>query len=172
MSLSLLASAMLAAPAAPDHIGRIYSYVRSNSDGTEAERIHVYRAARERIEVTKMRDRCTNAAFVTGELDLARGQATRLHAGRLRPNGGHENFGLMTHDPAANRIDIVVTTPGGEIRDSVAVPDQPWHLYDYDLASLTITAQYRPDRRAGFSFGVPLVLVRPGNDILSYMGRA
>ena len=53
------------------------------------------------------------------------------------------------------------------------MPDQPWHLYDYDLASLTITAQYRPDRRADFSFGLPLVLVGadPGR-FLSYLGRA
>ncbi|HTU11998.1 MAG TPA: hypothetical protein VMG08_13995 [Allosphingosinicella sp.] len=172
MSLILFAVALAAAPAAPDHVGRLYSYVRSNSDGTEAERIHVYRAARERIEVAKMRGRCRNAAFVTGELDLTTGQARRLHAGRLRPNAGHENFGLLSFDPGRQRIDIAVTTPEGEIRDSVAVPDQPWHLYDYDLASLTITAQYRPDRRANFSFGVPLVLVRPGNDILSYLGRA
>jgi hypothetical protein len=173
MNVLVLAAALSAAPSPADHVGRIYSYVRSNSDGSEAERVHVYRAARERIEVAKMRDRCTNAAFVTAELDLARGQATRLVAGRLRPDAGHEAFGLLTWDPAARRIEAAVTTPEGELRDSVAVPDTPWHLYDYDLASLTVTAQYRPDRRANFSFGLPLVLV--GSDparFLTYLGRA
>ncbi len=133
----MIASALLAlalAPAPQDHIGRIYSYLRSNRDGTEAERVYVYRAARDRIEVAKMRDRCTNAAFVAGELDLARGQATRLIAGRLRPNAAHEDFGELTWDPVARRLDAVVTLPPGQFRESVAVPDQPWHLYDYDLA--------------------------------------
>lgn len=173
MSLLALSAALLAVPAGPDHVGRIYSYVRSNRDGTEAERIHVYRAARDRIEVTKMRDRCTNAAFVTADLDLNRGEATRLVAGRLRPGARHEAFGALTYDAAAGRIHAEVTTPDGTLADSVAVPDRPWHLYDYDLASLTITAQYRPDRRANFSFGLPLVLV--GTDparFLSYLGRA
>ena len=54
MSVAVLALA-LAAAGTPDHIGRIYSYLRSNRDGTEAERIYVYRAARDRIEVAKMR---------------------------------------------------------------------------------------------------------------------
>ena len=173
--MTLLAFALaLAAPVTPpDHVGRVYSYVRSNMDGSEAERVYVYRASRTRIEVAKMRGRCTNAAFVTAELDLARGQATRLVAGRLRPNAGHEEFGLLTYDENARRVDAVVTLPRGELRDSVAVPDQPWHLYDYDLASLTITAQYRPDRRADFSFGLPLVLVGADmSDFLTYLGRA
>lgn len=171
LALALLA---LARPApSPDHVGRIYSYVRSNSDGSEAERVYVYRASRTRIEVAKMRTRCRNAAFVTAELDLARGEATRLVAGRLLPNAGHEEFGLLSYDQSARRIDAVVTLPQGEFRDRVAVPDRPWHLYDYDLASLTITAQYRADRRADFSFGLPLVLVGADmSDFLTYLGRA
>jgi hypothetical protein len=169
----MLAGCATAERAPTDRIGRIYSYVRSNSDGSEAERVHVYRATLTHIEVTKMRERCTNAAFVTADLDLARGQATRLVAGRLRPNAAHEEFGELTYDEGARRVDAVIRLPAGELRDSVAVPDQPWHLYDYDLASLTITAQYRPDRRADFSFGLPLILVGDDiSDFLTYLGRA
>jgi hypothetical protein len=113
-----------AAPAAtPDHLGRIYSHVRSNIDGSEAERVYVYRASGPRIEVAEMRTRCRNAAFVTAELDLVRGEATRLVAGRLRPNAGHEEFGLMTYEGAARRVGAVVTLPKGESRDPVAVPE-------------------------------------------------
>jgi hypothetical protein len=157
-----------------DRVGRIYSYVRSNSDGSEAETIHVYRARREHLQVTKMRDRCTNAAFVTADLDLASGQAIRLTGGRLRPNARHEDFALLTWDPAARRIDAVARPPGGggELRQSVTVPDQPWHLYDFDLASLTVTAQYRPRPREAFSFGLPLTwLGDDPADFLRYLGR-
>ena len=81
-----------------DRIGRIYSYVRSDRDGAEAETIRVYRASRTRIEVSKMRGRCSNAAYVTAELDIERGHATRLGGGRLRPNAGREEFAVLTYD--------------------------------------------------------------------------
>ncbi len=59
-------------PAPVDRIGRIYSYVRTDRDGAEAETIHVYRASRTRSSVAKMRGRCLNAAYVTAELDIER----------------------------------------------------------------------------------------------------
>lgn len=165
--------AQASTPGREHRVGRIYSYVRSNQDGTEAERIHVYRAGPTRVEVTKMRGRCNNAALVTADLDLEKGQATRLTGGRLKPGARHEEFAFLTYDPVEKRIDAVVRLPDQELRDSTVVGDEPWHLYDFDLASLTITSQYRPDPRADFSFGLPLVLVRqdPG-DFLTYLGRA
>ena len=172
MTLLTLALMALAGPGNPDNVGRIYAYVRSNRDGTEAERVYVYRYARSRIEVAKLRRRCTNAAFVTADLDLPQGQARRLVAGRLRPDAAHEIFGSLEFNAATGRIVARVQTPRGGLGDSVAVPDRPWHLYDFDLASLTITAQYRPDRRADFSFGLPLVTVGEGSSMLSYLGRA
>ena len=169
----LLAGCATAPAERGDRIGRIYSYLRSNRDGSEVERIHVYRASRTRIEVTKMRERCTDAAFVTAELDLTRGQATRLTGGRLTPGAGHEDFGRLSFEPATRRLEAVLTLPDGERREAVQIADEPWHLYDFDLASLTVTAQYRPDRRAGFSFGLALILVGEGEgDFLSYLGRA
>ena len=110
--LVLLAGCAHRAAPSPDRVGRIYSYVRSNSDGSEAERVHVYRASATHIEVTKMREKCTNAAFVTADLDLAKGQAVRLTGGRLRPNAAHVDFALLTCDPAGRRIHASVTRRG------------------------------------------------------------
>ena len=62
--------------------GPIYSYIRSNRDGGEAEAIHVYRPRAGYVEVVKMRERCTNAAFVTAT--TMAGEAKRLTGGRLR----------------------------------------------------------------------------------------
>ena len=162
-----------AGPVTPERIGRIYSYVRSNSDGSEAESIHVYRARRAHIEVTKMRDRCTNAAFVTADLDLERGQASRLTGGRLLPEARHEDFAELLYDPATRRIEARAALDGRALRQSVAVADEPWHLYDFDLASLTVTAQHRPQPRSDFSFGMALIwLGEDPSDFLRYLGRA
>ena len=171
LALLLTGCAHAQAPA-PDRIGRIYSYVRSDRDGSEAEVIRVFRASRTQVEVSKMRGRCNNAAYVTGELALEGGYATRLGGGRLRPNAGREEFAVLTYDPNARRIDARIDLPEGPLALTLAVPDQPWHMYDFDLASLTITAQYRPDPRADFSFGLPLVWPSGGPDgLLRYLGR-
>lgn len=134
--------------------------------------IRVYRRDRSHIEVSKMRGRCNNAAYVTATLDLENGYATRLGGGRLRPNAGREEFAVLTYDPAAGRIDARIETPNGPLAARVAIPDTPWHIYDFDLASLTITAQYRPDRRADLSFGLPLVWPDDAPDLFRYLGRA
>ena len=161
-------------PAPVDRIGRIYSYVRSDRDGAEAETIRVYRRDRTHIEVSKMRGRCNNAAYVTATLDIEGGYATRLGGGRLRPNAGREEFAVLTYDPAARRIEARIDPPGGApIALALAVPDTPWHIYDFDLASLTVAAQYRPDRRADMSFGMPLIWPDGGPEgLLRYLGRA
>lgn len=172
MSLVALSIALAAAPATADHIGRIYSYVRSDRDGAEAETIHVYRESRTHIGVAKMRGRCNNAAWVTADLDLERSYATRLGGGRLRPNAQREEFAVLTYDATARRLDGRVETPNGPITMTLNVADTPWHIFDFDLASLTITNQYRPNRRASFSFGMPLLWPDAGGNPLRYLGRA
>jgi hypothetical protein len=171
----MIALALALAAAQPvDRIGRIYTYVRSGRDGSEAEIVRVYRADRTHLEVSKMRNRCSNAAYVTATLDLERGYATRLGGGRLRPNAGREEFAVLTYDAAARRLRGHITPPGGSPIDlSIAVPDTPWHLFDFDLASLTIAQQYRPNPRASFSFGLPLIWPDGAPDnIFRYLGRA
>ena len=140
--------------------GRIYSYVRSNRDGSEAETIHVYRPRADYVEVTKMRARCTNAAFVTAT--LRDGAAARLTGGRLRPGAAHEDFAELVYRDG--RIDARVTTPGGELRQSVAVADRPWHLYDFDLASFAAAPPGRGQGAAGLQLrcGFDLAGRRPG----------
>jgi len=168
----MIAAALLLAAQPVDRIGRIYTYVRSGRDGGEAEIVRVYRADRTHIEVSKMRERCTNAAYVTATLDLENGYATRLGGGRLRPNAGREEFAVLTYDSRARRIDARIDLPTGPIEGRVAVPDALWHLYDFDLASLTIAQQYRANPRAGFSFGLPLVWPDDAPNFFRYLGRA
>lgn len=147
--------------------------IRSNHDGSEAERIHVYRASATRIEVTKMRERCTNAAFVTAELDLGTGQATRLTGGRLLPGATHEDFAWLDYVPGEGRVEGRVLLDGRPFPLSTRVGGEPWHLFDFGLASLTVTAQYRRRPRADFSFY--LLLLGPdaeGKPGVRTMGRA
>lgn len=171
-ALASTACATVERAPAQDRIGRIYAYVRSDRDGAEAETILVFRRDRTHIEVSKMRARCTNAAYVTATLDIGAGYATRLGGGRLLPGAGREEFGVLTYDPATHRMDARLTTPNGPVEAHVDVPDVPWHLFDFDLASLTVTAQYRSNPRADMRFGLPLVWPDDGANFFRYLGRA
>lgn len=167
-----LACAAVSPAAAQDRIGRIYTYLRSDRDGGQAETIHIYRQTRTHIGVAKMRGRCLNAAYVTADLDLESGFATRLGGGRLLPNAQREEFAVLTYDRATQRLDGRIDLSGRTLSLTARVPDTPWHIFDFDLASLTITAQYRRDRRSGFSFGMPLLWPPDGENPLRYLGRA
>lgn len=161
-----------AAEASPE--GRIYHYIRSNRDGSSPEHIYVYRAAANRLEVYKMVARCTGAAFVTAWVDPVTGQPSMMTGGRLRPEARHEDIATLTYDPASRRIHAEIATDGGALTEQVDVGDEPWHLYDYDLASLSLLTAGREDRRADFSFGLPLAWNEPDetHPLLSYLGRA
>ena len=156
-----------------DAIGRIYHYVRSNHDGGEAEDVYVFRNRRDFIEVYKARSKCTNAAYVTADLDLDKGYATRLGGGRLLPDAGREEFAVLEYDAENHIVDAVVRLPGRDpLTAKVLIEDDPWHLYDFDFASLTVmTPHIAP--KSDFSFGLALTINDPAREeFLVYLGRA
>lgn len=171
VALLIVAAACQPPAERPEPVGRIYHYLRSNQDGTEAESVSVYRLDRTHIEVFKRRERCTSSALVTAELDSSLRQTIRLVGGRLQPENQRQSIAFMTWDSAAGMIRANIDLPDFKATDSVRVSDTPWHLYDFDLASLTVSR--RAADRNNFSFGVPLVLVRGDpTKFLQYLGRA
>lgn len=169
----LAACATVPAPTPFSPVGQTLSYVRSNIAGGEEEQVHMHRVSPTEIAVYKMRERCTRAALVTATIDPETGEATRLIAARLLPGAASEAYGVMTFDAARSRIDAEVTMDGATSRDSIAVGARPWHLYDYDLATLSAATQAMRGDPADFSFG--LALVWPGEDVgrfLQWLGRA
>jgi hypothetical protein len=162
------------AASAKDRVGRIYHYVRTNVDGSDPEDVYVYRKSVETLEVYKSRRKCANAAFVTATMDMARGYATKIVAGRLTRQGQQEKFASLDYDAATRTLALRVELAGQDpIERSVMVEKEPWHLYDFDLASLTVAAPRLENPREGFSFGLALVIADPGRqDPLVYLGEA
>lgn len=174
----LAASALLAlsacATAAPEPAppeGHLLHYVRSNQDGSLAEAIYVYRASATRLEVGKMVDPCTNAAFVTAELDLERGQAMQLVGGRIARDGSQDAFAWLDYDPASRQVHARVPPAG--IDAHFTPPSEPWIMYDFDLSDISaLQGDGAPDR-TDFSFGVMLIWPEDGaSEIFRTLGAA
>lgn len=157
-----------------DHVGRIYHYVRSNVDGSDPEDVYVFRKRIDHIQVYKAKSKCTNAAFVTADLDMKKGYATKIVGGRLTKQGLQEKFAFLDYDAAKKTINARIELEGREpLKASVVVEKEPWHLYDFDFASLTVTAPHIENPKGGFSFGLPLVIADPNRpDFLIYLGEA
>jgi hypothetical protein len=163
----LLAATMLAGCAHQPPVGRILSYSRSNSDGSELEKVHVYRETANRVAVNKAVEPCTTSAYVTADLDLKAQQPTRLVAGKLNRQGGQDAFGTLTRKDGALHVEI------GDHTEVLPVPPGPWILYDFDLADLTSLLPARRDYKAGFAFGIALVWPEDGAEtFLRWQGPA
>jgi hypothetical protein len=151
-----------ASPRPSEHVGRLYHYTRSNHDGTLPERVVVFRKSATQVEVYKSVERCKTAAYVTAEIDPPTGDARRLVAGKVARDGTQSAFGEI------RRAGTTLVLSAGDVRDQVESIERPWHLYDFDLATLTVVPH---TRAAAFSFG--LALTWPDvNDPLRYLGRA
>ena len=157
-----------------DAIGRIYHYVRSNIDGTEREDVYVFRRKRDTLEVYKARQKCANAALVTAKLDMDAGYAPEITGGRLLPGGKHEDFAFLTFDPKTKELSVRVELPDQDpLVRSVTVEKTPFHVYDFDFASLTVMTPHLGDPTAEYSFGLAMVIPDPAReDFLLYLGEA
>lgn len=161
------------AAAAPEQVGSIYHYQRSNADGTMPEQVSVFYAAADRIEVYKAVQKCTDAAFVHASFDPQMGYTPTITGARLLPNAEHFDFAFLTYDEATQRLSIKVELPNMPvIEKSTSIGHAPWHLFDFDFASLTIAHQNAKDPKADFVFGLPLLLADPSLDEpLTYLGE-
>ncbi|WP_291843027.1 hypothetical protein [Maricaulis sp.] len=174
-ALALLTSACqaneFAHVAANDHVGRILYYERTNQDGSLDERVTVYRASPTSLEVYKENGLCGNAALVTAELDLDTFSARQFVGGQLRPEAEVMEFAFLEQNEAGDRMDMVVRLPDMEIRNDVEIASPHWHLFDFDLASLTAVTPYLRDPGAAFDFGMALLWADPSApDPLVWMG--
>lgn len=155
-----------------DAVGRIYVYERTNSDGTMDERVTVFRRDADHVEVYKENGLCGGAALVTAELDFETFSAPVITGGRLLPDAQHHEFAFLNWDQDAGEVDILVQFPDMELRNSAPIRSTPWHLYDFDLASLTVMTPHLADPAAAFDFGLALVWPDPSaEDPLTWMGN-
>lgn len=149
---------------------RLYHYIRSSSDGALPENIWVYQATRDRVDVLKIVERCANAAYVTAELDLARGQPRALLGGRLTREGAQAPFAWLSYEPTNRTLDVNVPDLG--VSDTATLQQEPWILYDFDLADLTGLRAGAPAPRTNFSLAVALIWPEREADPLLDLGVA
>ena len=159
----------LALLALADPVGLTLHFERSNRDGSEPEQIYFHRAARDRIQVYKMVERCTRAALVSATIDPATGAASSLEAAQLKPDAQRAPYGMLSDEGTA--IVARLEMDGAQKTFSTPIAGRPWHLYDYDLATLSAAFEARKGSRKPMAFN--LAMVWPKDDrFIEWMGKA
>ena len=150
MSLGLIIAA--SAAAAP-----VLHYLRTNSDGSEPEAVVVYAPSPGAVPVFKSKSQCTNAAYVTGDLDPETGQALTLVGGRLGRDLAQQPFAWL-----ARGEDGVLRARLGspDAAPAFEVPVGPrWVQYDFDFSDLIAHPPAEVLRRENFAFDFPLIMM-------------
>ncbi len=166
----LLSACASAAQVSPT-VGRLYHYVRTNQDGTEPERVVVFRRGVASLAVFKEVSTCTNAAYVTAEFDLARGQPRSYVGGRVARDGTQDAFAWLIL--ASDGRSLSVRAPSRNVNETHRIhTSPPLRVYDFDLADINAFNAGRPPSRSGSDIQValfwpvenaPQVLRFPGN---------
>ena len=155
-----------------DEIGRIYYYERTNTDGSMDERVTVFRRDATHIEVYKENGLCRRAALVTAELDQATLSAPVITGGVLQTDAQHVDFAFLELNPETGKVEMLVQLPDMEVRDDVKIESANWTLFDFDLASLTVSTPHLDKPENGFGFGMALLWTDPSAaDPLFWMGE-
>ncbi len=155
-------------------VGRIYHYVSSNADGSRARQVYVYRAADNRLETYTMTRRCAEAGYATAWVDSGSGRAVVTTHGRLMPGARFENFAETNYDRGPRMLRASATIGQRNAEGFATIAEPAWHLYNLDLATLSIQTRGLSDRRAAFSFGLPAIADNAGEDehLVRDLGRA
>ncbi|MEN7538182.1 hypothetical protein [Aurantiacibacter flavus] len=139
--MALSASLLLVAELSTALIGPVRHYERTNSDGSAMERVVIYAKSPSEVEVFKGRNRCADAAWVTGTLDPETGQALELIGGRLTPEVTQRQMAWLSRDDAGS---LSLRLDRNDAEASFSAPVGPrWVLYDFDFADLIAIPRIR-----------------------------
>lgn len=151
-------------------VGQVFHYLKSQRDGAHPTRVSVYVASLERIESLKWDRGGEEATLVVAEMDWSRLSVRSFEA-----------WGLARGAPPELRATMNVA--GDQLRASfmeqpLTLRHWPWHSYDFDFTSLTLTLPQRLDPkqelrvwRTDFVYSDPPVMAELGELTLRYVGR-
>ena len=148
-------------------VGTAFHYVKSNIDGTHAIRVIAYMADPARLEVIKLEPERHAGARVVAHLDWTTFSADTITSEHLSPDA-----------PPRPQAQAWITADGrfvaevGGRRDTIAIPQSPVHIYNFDFLSLAQLFAHLRDPEGTFTIGVVNPVFADGPHLLSFDGVA
>lgn len=152
-------------------VGWVYHYLKTNIDGTKPEHVSVYVAARGRIESFKYHPpRAGRAGLVIATLDWKLFSATRLESWQVWSDR-RQLFATLDYDAADSSVTVSIP-PTGRPPERVSVRHIPFHVYNFDLASLSFAFPHLARPREAFTVGIADPTFKDAGPLFHYKGEA
>lgn len=149
-------------------VGTAYHYVKTNVDGTQPEYVSLYIAGRDRIESYKFHPKGSRAGLVIAEMDWKNFVARKLESHQVFASE-RKLFATLTLDADGKNITVSIPAARPE-PETVRLETMPFHLYNFDLASLNVTLPHLADPKKAFTVGVVDPTFKP-EPLVAYKGE-
>jgi hypothetical protein len=150
--------------------GTVYHYVKTNIDGTHPENVSIYVAARDRIESFKYHPGTERAGLVIAEMDWTIFSAKRLESWQVFGGGEKKLFATLDFlkESMMTEVSIPLT---GRPAEKTAIKKLPFHIYNFDLASLNFAFRHLLNPKGKFSIGIADPTFQETGALFHYKGE-
>lgn len=151
-------------------VGAVYHYLKTNVDGTKPEHVSIYVAAADRIESFKFHPKAERAALVIATMDWANFSAKRLESWQVFRDE-KKLFATLDYLPSERAVGVSIL-PLKRMDEKTAVRHLPFHVYNFDLASLNFAFRHLTDPRATLTVGLADPTFADDGPVFFYRGEA
>lgn len=133
--------------------GRVYHYLKTNLDGTNPEHVSILLKARHRIESFKFHPGEEPAALVIADMDWSVFSVRRIESWQVFRDGTRKLAARLEAQDGGRRVRVEMPMLN-KPPETVEIGRRPWHVYNFDLASLGFALPHRVDPTAPFKIGI------------------
>ncbi len=133
--------------------GVVYHYLKTNIDGTNPEHVSIRITAKDRIESFKFHPQGTRAGLVIAQMDWSIFSVKKLESWQVFKDKEKVLAATLVYLPASK--EVAVTLPFmNRPTENVAIPFLPFHVYNFDFASLSFAFPHLVNPKKPFKIGV------------------
>jgi hypothetical protein len=154
-------------------VGTVYHYVKTNKDGSDPERISVYVAAKDRLEVFKFHPESpgSRAALVIAFLDWNIFCVRRLESWTMTGADEKTLTAKLEYLPSEKVVTVELNAPE-KTEEKTQIPYLPFHVYNFDLTSLNIAMPHLVNPEGKFTIGIADPNFGESGPLFLYRGEA
>lgn len=133
--------------------GVVYHYLKTNIDGTNPEHISIRIAAKDRIESFKFHPKGARAGLVIATMDWSIFSVKTLESWQVYKDKEKVLAATLVYLPDTK--EVAVTLPFmNRSTEKVSIPFVPFHVYNFDFASLSFAFPHLVNPTKTFRIGV------------------
>lgn len=152
-------------------VGKVYHYSKTNLDGSDPEYISTWVEDKDRIQSFKLPPEGRQGAQVMARMDWSTFSVDHIESWQVWPDRERALVARLKYLEAEKVVDVEMVVTG-KPAEKVAVPQLPWHIYNFDLASLNFAFRHLIDPTGSFVIGLADPTFKDEGPAFFYRGEA